>query len=457
MAKSTFTKRNPVKQLKLGVQHVLVLALLIVVFFFFFQMQLIPTVVSAFVVPLFKPSPEKLTKMGFVQFDGQVFASTSLEKAKNIQQQGRQAVRRDLIDKEYIFDFTFQKRTDVEHGYVKNPSEFYVKAESLGENPIYLEPWIGFWILALVISVVVSIILTMFLPTGIGFMAVLFDRQIDNTQAKIRLQTGFTDDVVDILTMPDNRLAEKDRNDIERVFRAIWDRTITEELASPKQGFRFEDIFDDNTDVVMFREELLYGRIKEYYSDFLLKEIEDTKDGLEWRRNHFNAFKGLRLYMAHHFTEKYSNNVTGLAYGGAAILIVTVGIRGLKLIPAQRPSFILLSIFLEFSMLSLLAVTLIYTEEEERMDKMLKKMEDANRSQLETLRGQTYDIHQLANVLVGQSAEIIKTRVERAIADYMTSDDNIKKVVAEEISEKIMIGLRDSFTQGHSSKDHYRR
>jgi hypothetical protein len=167
--------------------------------------------------------------------------------------------------------------------------------------------------------------------------------------------------------------------------------------------------------------------------------------------------KGLRLYMAHHFTEKYSNNVTGLAYGGAAILIVAVGIRGLKFIPAQRPSFIMLSIFLEFSMLALLAITLIYTEEEERMDKMLKKMEDANRSQLEELQKQSFDMHQLSNVLVGQSADIIKNRVERAISEYMTSDDNIKKVVAEEISEKIMIGLRDSFSQSHSGKEHFRR
>jgi hypothetical protein len=108
-------------------------------------------------------------------------------------------------------------------------------------------------------------------------------------------------------------------------------------------------------------------------------------------------------------------------------------------------------------MLALLAITLIYTEEEERMDKMLKKMEDANRSQLEELQKQSFDMHQLSNVLVGQSADIIKNRVERAISEYMTSDDNIKKVVAEEISEKIMIGLRDSFSQSHSGKEHFRR
>jgi hypothetical protein len=163
--------------------------------------------------------------------------------------------------------------------------------------------------------------------------------------------------------------------------------------------------------------------------------------------------------MSHHFTEKYSNNVTGLAYGGAALLIVAVGIRGLKFIPATKPSFILLAIFLEFTMLSLLAITLIYTEEEERMDKMLKKMEDANRSQLETLRGQQHDIHQLSNALIGQTSEIIKTRVEKAISEYMMSDDSLKKVVAEEISEKIMIGLKESFSNQSAGavKEHFRR
>jgi hypothetical protein len=145
-----------------------------------------------------------------------------------------------------------------------------------------------------------------------------------------------------------------------------------------------------------------------------------------------------------------------LAYGGAAFLIVAVGIRGLKFIPPQRPSFILLAIFLEFTMLSLLAVTMFYTEEEERMDKMLKKMEDANRSQLDTLKMQAKDIEQLSHVLVGQSADIIKNRVEKAISEYMTSDDNIKKVVAEEISEKILIGLRESF-QSTAEKEAYKR
>jgi hypothetical protein len=86
---------------------------------------------------------------------------------------------------------------------------------------------------------------------------------------------------------------------------------------------------------------------------------------------------GMATYMRFHFTEEYSNTVTGMAYGGAAFLIFVVGIRGLKFIPATKPSFILFALGIEFSMLVLLAVTMIFTVEEERTDRILKQMVDA--------------------------------------------------------------------------------
>jgi len=446
MNAKTRTKKALESQLKrLGPTHVTIVLALLVFFFYVFFRSVIPWGTAQFVVPLFKPSGDKLEKIGFVKFQGLVWASTTKEKAEEIIKRGPVEISKDLINKEYIFDFTFKPRNEREHGYVKESLQFYVKSEVIGENAIILDPELAFSILALDLALIVTLFLTMIMPTNFGFMALLFDRQIDNTKTKIRLQTGFPEDVVELLVMPDNLLAQKDRDEVEKAFRIVWERTIGEEMSSPRQSIRFEDVFDDLTDVVKFRNITLYSRIKDYFSDFVLKEIEDTKDGLLWRSNHFLIFKGLRLYMAHHFTEKYSNNVTGLAYGGAAFLIVAVGIRGLKFIPATKPSFILLAIFLEFTMLTMLSITLIYTEEEERMDRMLKKMEDANKSQLEALRTQQYDIHQLTTVLIGQSAEIIKSRVEKAISEYLTSDDHVKRMIAEEISQKILIGLKESF------------
>ena len=443
------------KMVRIGFQHVIIALSLVVGLFWVFQQYLIPKVASAFVLPLFQPSLEEQEKIGFVKFenDGLVWASLPKDKAEEIASKrdddGRaiataEHVGPDYINKEYIFDFTWDERKTKEHGYAKAAAEYYVRAPILGEHAIILEPWIGFIWIAFVLSAVVMLFVTMILPISLGFMAVLFDRQIDNTKAKIRLQTGFNDDIVDLLIMPDHKLANMDNDEVEPIFRIIWNRTVPDEMGSAKQMLRFDDVFHENVDIVDFRRESLYARIKEFFSDFVLKEIEDTKDGLKWRKNHFLFFLGLRLYMAHHFTEKYANNVTGLAYGGAAFLIIAIGIRGLKFIPAARPSFILLAIFLEFSMLSLLAVTLVYTEEEERMDKMLKKMEDANRSQLETLRGQQHDIHQLSNALVGQTAEIIKNRVENAIEEYMTSDNNIEREIANQIAEKVMYSMRES-------------
>ncbi|MGB9851784.1 MAG: hypothetical protein ACPLPX_02845 [Candidatus Kapaibacteriota bacterium] len=444
-AKTRIRKATETQLKRLGPTHVLLFLALLIFFFFVVFRSVIPWGTAQFVVPLFKPSGDKLEKIGFVKFQGLVWASTTKEKAEEIVKQGQVEIHKDLINKEYIFDFTFKPRNEREHGYVKEALQFYVKSEVIGENAIILDPELAFSILALDIALILSLLITMVLPTNIGFMSLLFDRQIDNTKTKIRLQTGFPEDVVELLVMPDDLLVQKDRDEVEKRFRLVWERTIGEAIASPRQSIRFEDVFDEATDFVKFRNITLYSRIKDYFSDFVLKEIEDTKDGLLWRRNHFLIFKGLRLYMAHHFTEKYSNNVTGLAYGGAAFLIVAVGIRGLKFIPATKPSFILLAIFLEFTMLTMLSVTLIYTEEEERMDRMLKKMEDANKSQLEALRSQQYDIHQLTSVLVGQSAEIIKSRVERAISEYLTSDDHVKRMIAEEISQKILIGLKESF------------
>lgn len=428
------------KKHKVGLQHILLVVVLFVTFYWIFFFTVMPNLIASFVVPLFQPSQELQTKIGFVKFEGLVWASTAKENAA--QAAGKEITAK-MNNKEFIFDFTFKVRNEEEHGYFKTSSEWYAKAPVLGEDAIILEPYIGFAFLAAVFAIVLTIVLTMFMPSSIGLMAILFDKQIDDTKIKLRIQTGFNDEIIELLIMPDDKFEEKEVSDVRSSFRLIWDRTMTEDIATPFQSARFDDNFNEDTPILHFRNEYIYNRIKEFFSEFVVKEIKDIKNALMWRRNRLQAPKGFRLYMAHHFTEKYSNVVTGLAYGGAAFLIVAVGIRGLKFIPATRPSFILLAISLEFVLLSLMALTLVYTEEEERMDKMLKKMEDANRSQLDALRSQQVDIHQLANALVGNTAEIIRTRVETAIEEYMTSGDQVQRAIAEEISKKLLFTLKD--------------
>lgn len=444
MTNAKFSTKS--KKFNVGFQHWVLTIIIALAVFFGSMYYVVPQLIAGFVLSMFTPTLEKQDRMDFIKFDGLVYATVT--KGLGAQYAGKPikaktAEGTQLINREYIFDITYTPRTLKEHGYAKAGPEWYTKSPILGENAIILEPWLGFIIIAGVVAFVVTLLLTMLMPSNIGLMAVLFDKQIENTKVKLRLQSGFSDEIVDLLIMPDDRLNDQEFHEVKRAFRTVWDRTMTEDIASPFQKARFEDVFDDETDIVYFRNEAIYTRIKEFFSEFVVTEIRDVKAALQWRRNRLLIGKGFRLYMSHHFTEKYSNFVTGLAYGGAAFLIVAVGIRGLKFIPATRPSLILFAISLEFAMLALLAVTLMYTEGEERMDKMLKKMEDANRSQLEALRGQQADIHQLSNALVGQTAEIVRSRVENAIEGYMKSGDHMQKIVAEEIAKKIMLGLRD--------------
>jgi hypothetical protein len=115
--------------------------------------------------------------------------------------------------------------------------------------------------------------------------------------------------------------------------------------------------------------------------DINIESVQSEIDAINGAQRYLDGkgswMTGLTMYMKYHFVEEYANKVQGAAYGGAAFLIIVVGIRGLKFIPAQKPSFILFALGVEFTMLTLLAVTLIFTEEEERTDRILKQMVDA--------------------------------------------------------------------------------
>lgn len=430
---------------KAGMQHFLLLLALVAVFSFGFYTLVIPRGVEGAVLSLFHPHDEKENK-AFKEVVPGVFAvMKDVEKpvpagATNI---------KEYIKTDYIFDFTSAQRTEAEAGYSKNSGEWIVKANGeggLGESAIILEPVQGFTILSFVLGFTMAIFVTFFMPSSIGFMSQKVDREIHHTKTKIRLQTGFSDEIVDLLVMPDKQLADLEPHQVRSAFKLVWDRTTQDtDRNNSRRAVRFEDIFTNDVGLVEFRKEVLFIRIQEFFSDFVVNEITDTTSGIEWSGNRTKFFGGLRLYMAHHFTEKYSNNVTGLAYFGAAILIVIIGIRGLKFIPATKPSLILAAISLEGSLLALLAFGLIYTGEEERVDKLMKKMEDAAKLQLETMKDVSQDMHQMAGALVGETSEIIKKKVEMAIAEALASDDNVKRVVSDKVAEKIIVAMRDAF------------
>lgn len=425
------------KLYKPRIQHYLVFLALLVVSTVLFQKYAVGFVVGEFVLSQFKPEKQELVNFAGVKAtatsEGQNFAGSEVKSA--------------YINKEYIFDFSSAVRDEKTHGYSKSSAEWLVKAPPLGEAAIILEPY-GFWMLSFDFGALIALLLTIVMPPQLGLVSQKFEREMNNTKSKIRLQTGFNNEVVEVLTLRDvdlEKLAEERPDYIRQVYKRVWVRTIPEEESLSKAvANSFDEAYEPDEDPVTFRNQILYGRIKEYFSEFVVGEIENVKNARNWQRNRFRIFSGLRLYMAHHFTEKYSNRVTGFAYGGAALLIIAVGVRGLKFIPATRPSLILFAILMEFTMLALLAITLFYTEEEERMDKMLKKMEDASKSQLDSLNKLAGDMHSMAVAFEGGTSELMKKKVEDAVAEYLRSEDNVQSSVAKAIRDKIVVSISNS-------------
>lgn len=492
-----------------------------------------PSVIRGFLLSQFHPEDEKVT---LVKFKDGVVASAKAEENKTtgdrfikVKVEGKDKpeeiplrhakgdfmyyadvpVSGDLINKEFIFDFDgFSTReekisapkvdpvtkqpevneqgkvilTQVEKdGYSKKSGEWYVKCPKLGEEAIMLESW-GFSILAFDVGIIFGMILTMMFPPSIGFISQKFEREMANTKTKIRLNTGFNKETVEIIALRDSDF-EKFYNDnpnfIKQIFAKVWARTQPDhEIAAVKQQgssmanvmAAFRNAFDAEVQVsgiLGFRNETLYGRIQESYSEAVMTEIENLKAAQDWQKARWKIMPALRLYMAHHFTERYANNVTGFAYGGAAILIIVVGIRGLKFIPAARPSVMLWAILLEFTLLALMAVSLFYTEEEERMDKMLKKMEDSGKSQLSSLKGMAEDMTRVAAGLGEEGlgvamkqmstdmgkiaktladdmmADAIRSRVEEAVERHLANEEDIKAAVKEALPDVIINALRN--------------
>jgi hypothetical protein len=442
---------------KAGVQHTAILFALTAAIAALFYYFVIPTAVQMAVSNLFAPEVSEKSGEKFDYVIPGVKALMTKEASEMAPAErvtkAKAAGLKQLVKAEYVFDFeTGADRTEDRDGYRKEHGTWVLRATEeggLGENSIIIEPPIGFVILCLAIGFTFAIFITFFFPSGLGFMAQKVEREIHHTKTKIRLQSGFPDEIVELLAMPDSDLNQLEHKDVRADFKVVWDRTAQESeedaKARGRRLIRFDEIFTPDVALSEFRKEALFIRINEFFSDFVVKEILDTTAGIEWSRNRAKLFGGLRLYMAHHFTEKYSNNVTGLAYFGAAILIVIIGIRGLKFIPATKPSLILAAISLEGTLLALLAFGLVYTEGEERMDKLMKKMEDASKSQLETMKDVSEDMHSMASALVGETSEIIKKKVELAIAEALASDDNVKRVVSDKVAEKIIVAMREAF------------
>ena len=332
----------------------------------------------------------------------------------------QQEAHGDLIDhEEFLLDMS-DGTGDPELDYVKGPGEWVVRTEKLGEDATILQPYLTFGVMSLFFGFIVGVIITAMIP-GVGYIYRKIDREIDHTIDRIDEQTG-------------DKIS---RDEIERIS-----------TASAK---------DDLT------------AIEKEFGPVVVDEIEDVREARKWKKNPLLVFKGLRLYMKRHFSEKYSNNVQGFAYGGAAILIVIIGIRGLKFIPPTQPSILLAAITLEFAMLMLLAVTLFYTEEEQRMDRLIRDLEESSEGQkfelinlvrtsqqqqrdlasmVDYIQRQTGDLKRMADALTGANKEYIIQVAQRAVAEYVTQERS-EEITERVIRERIELAMKQMFSGGN--------
>jgi hypothetical protein len=71
-------------------------------------------------------------------------------------------------------------------------------------------------------------------------------------------------------------------------------------------------------------------------------------------------------WMVAEMTRHYENNVQGIAYLGAALLIFVIGLRGIQILTKDDAAFIILALLLEFTLIGVLGLMLFYKPEETR-------------------------------------------------------------------------------------------
>lgn len=165
-------------------------------------------------------------------------------------------------------------------------------------------------------------------------------------------------------------------------------------------------------------------------------EIEAINKAQRYLDGKGGWMNGLGMYMKYHFVEEYANKVQGGAYFGAAFLIIVIGVRGLKFIPAERPSPILFALGIEFSLLALLAITMVYTEDEERTDRILKQMVDAVRGGKGTKAVAAYEEEQL-QLSRSDYERIVREQMDKKILEVMSDkdDDALRRIALDLVSK----------------------
>ncbi|MFC2130365.1 hypothetical protein ACFLSQ_02910 [Bacteroidota bacterium] len=195
------------------------------------------------------------------------------------------------------------------------------------ESRYWFNPTMSLFLQFTIFSIGVASLITAILPRKAGFLRQKIDREIANAISKIAfIKYGMHSE-----SEHKEILDELKNADLKDLHNFVEDWNIP-----------FDDIFA------------------------LQKAVKWISYSFSRRLIHIND--GIQMYMRFYFTVKYSNTVLGFVYMGAAVLIIIIGLRGLKFIPPTQPSLVLFALGLEFTLLVTYALTLMYTRQGEESE-----------------------------------------------------------------------------------------
>jgi hypothetical protein len=248
-------------------------------------------------------------------------------------------------------DFFFNWAVDI---YLKTPQE----------ARYWFNPILSVVSMAVIIGAGIAFVISSIMPASLGYMRQKIEREIANLLNVITLNFFGSD-------------SSSDKNEIIKLIKSA-DLQKMHEYADD-WGVTIEDIKILQRAIIWHEKSVIYKLI------------------------HLND--GITMYMRFYFTVKYGNTVLGFVYIGAAVLIIIVGLRGLKFIPPTQPSVVLFALGLEFTLLVIYAFSLIYTkqDDEQETEHSSKGTGGSDYMYLSSDYGSSRDVEKLLRVFIKSS------------------------------------------------------
>jgi hypothetical protein len=133
------------------------------------------------------------------------------------------------------------------------------------------------------------------------------------------------------------------------------------------------------------------------------------------REEHLEGKHAFSKWMIAEIVHKYENNVQAMAYWGAALLIVLIGLRGMQFMSKHDPTLLLIGLELEFTLIFLFGLLIFYRPEDHTG----------------RIGGHDKDIHaelEAAKETIRKHEELLKVVTEDLSKVHVVLEDDLKKL-----------------------------